>query len=310
MSLSTIDLITVLGPTASGKTQFAVQLALRLDAEIISADSRQVYRGMDLGTGKDINEYTFKGQQVPYHLVDIVDAGYKYNVFEYQNDFLNVYATLKEKSILPILCGGSGMYIEAVLKGYKLVNVPVNEVIRAELELLSLPELTEKLATFKKMHNRTDVDTKKRAIRAIEIAEFTEMNGDIELEYPKLNSLILGINLERELVRNKITSRLKQRLREGMIEEVEALIMDGVPTETLVYYGLEYKYITQFLSKELSYNAMVEKLNIAIHQFSRRQMTWFRKMDREGFNIQWIDGSLPMDEKLGVAMKLVQGFSK
>jgi tRNA dimethylallyltransferase len=165
MSLSTIDLITVLGPTASGKTQFAVQLALRLDAEIISADSRQVYRGMDLGTGKDINEYTFKGQQVPYHLVDIVDAGYKYNVFEYQNDFLNVYATLKEKSILPILCGGSGMYIEAVLKGYKLVNVPVNEVIRAELELLSLPELTEKLATFKKMHNRTDVDTKKRAPR-------------------------------------------------------------------------------------------------------------------------------------------------
>jgi tRNA dimethylallyltransferase len=310
MSLSTIDLITVLGPTASGKTQFAVQLALRLDAEIISADSRQVYRGMDLGTGKDINEYTFKGQQVPYHLVDIVDAGYKYNVFEYQNDFLNVYATLKEKSILPILCGGSGMYIEAVLKGYKLVNVPANEVIRAELELLSLAELTEKLATLKKMHNRTDVDTKKRAIRAIEIAEFTEMNGDIELEYPKPNSLILGINLERELVRNKITSRLKQRLREGMIEEVEALIKDGVPTETLVYYGLEYKYITQFLSKELSYNAMVEKLNIAIHQFSRRQMTWFRKMDREGFNIQWIDGSLPMDEKLGVAMKLVQGFSK
>jgi tRNA dimethylallyltransferase len=310
MSLANIDLITVLGPTASGKTQFAVQLALRLDAEIISADSRQVYRGMDLGTGKDINEYTFKGQQVPYHLVDIVDAGYKYNVFEYQNDFLNVYATLKEKSILPILCGGSGMYIEAVLKGYKLVNVPVNEVIRAELELLSLPELTEKLATFKKMHNRTDVDTKKRAIRAIEIAEFTEMNGDIELEYPKLNSLILGINLERELVRNKITSRLKQRLREGMIEEVEALIKDGVPTETLVYYGLEYKYITQFLSKELSYNAMVEKLNIAIHQFSRRQMTWFRKMEREGFNIQWIDGSLSMDEKVSKALRLIDWFQQ
>jgi tRNA dimethylallyltransferase len=186
----------------------------------------------------------------------------------------------------------------------------VNEVLRAELELLSLPKLAEKLATFKKMHNRTDVDTKKRAIRAIEIAAFTEMNGDIELEYPKLNSLILGINLERELVRNKITRRLKQRLREGMIEEVEALIKDGVPTETLVYYGLEYKYIAQFLSKELSYNAMVEKLNIAIHQFSRRQMTWFRKMEREGFKIHWIDGLLPMDEKVSKVLKLVQEFSK
>ena len=310
MSLSTIDLITVLGPTASGKTQFAVQLALRLGAEIISADSRQVYRGMDLGTGKDINEYVFNDQQVSYHLVDIVDAGYKYNVFEYQNDFLKVYSKLKEKSILPILCGGSGMYIEAVLKGYKLINVPVNEVLRAELDLLSLPELTAKLGTYKKLHNRTDVDTKKRAIRAIEIAAFTEMNGEIELEYPKLNSLILGINLERELVRNKITSRLKQRLREGMIEEVEALIKNGVPTETLVYYGLEYKYIAQFLNKELSYNAMVEKLNIAIHQFSRRQMTWFRKMEREGFNIQWIDGSLSMDEKVSHALRLLQQYSK
>jgi tRNA dimethylallyltransferase len=265
---------------------------------------------MDLGTGKDINEYVFNDQQVSYHLVDIVDAGYKYNVFEYQNDFLKVYSKLKEKSILPILCGGSGMYIEAVLKGYKLINVPVNEVLRAELDLLSLPELTAKLGTYKKLHNRTDVDTKKRAIRAIEIAAFTEMNGEIELEYPKLNSLILGINLERELVRNKITSRLKQRLREGMIEEVEALIKNGVPTETLVYYGLEYKYIAQFLNKELSYNAMVEKLNIAIHQFSRRQMTWFRKMEREGFNIQWIDGSLSMDEKVSHALRLLQQYSK
>ena len=310
MHFSTIDLITVLGPTASGKTQFAVQLALRLGAEIISADSRQVYKGMDLGTGKDINEYTFEGQLVPYHLVDIVDAGYKYNVFEYQNDFLKVYSTLKDRHILPILCGGSGMYIEAVLKGYKLVSVPVNEKLRTGLELLTLPELAEKLATFKKMHNQTDIDTKKRAIRAIEIATYTEMNGEIELEYPELNSLILGINLEREFVRNRITSRLKQRLREGMIEEVETLLKNGVPSETLVYYGLEYKYIAQFLTKELSYNAMVEKLNIAIHQFSRRQMTWFRKMEREGFNIHWIDGSLPMDEKLGQALRLLQQYSK
>ncbi len=305
MESSKIDLITVLGPTATGKTQFAANLCKIIDAEVISADSRQVYRGMDIGTGKDIEDYTVAGFNVAYHLVDIVDAGEKYNVFEYQSDFLQVYNKLKEQNKLPVLCGGSGMYIDAVLKGYKLINVPINQKLRDELESCSLEELSAKLALYKKTHNRTDVDTKKRAVRAIEIAAYYHDNSDIDFAFPTIKPLIFGIKLERQAVKDRITQRLKQRLREGMIDEVEGLLKNGIPPETLIYYGLEYKFITRFLNKELSYNAMVDKLNVAIHQFSKRQMTWFRKMEREGFKINWLDGTLPMDEKIAEAMKII-----
>ena len=310
METSKIDLITILGPTATGKTQFAANLGKLLKAEIISADSRQVYRGMDIGTGKDIVDYTVDGFQVPYNLVDIIDAGEKYNVYEYQSDFLKVYNRLNSSNTLPILCGGSGMYIEAVLKGYKLINVPINEDLRSNLETKSLDELEKMLTAFKNTHNKSDVDTKKRAIRAIEIATFYQDNGNIDFSYPTINSLIIGVKLDRQIVKDRITYRLKQRLKEGMIDEVEKLLKSGISADTLVYYGLEYKFITQFLQKELSYNTMVKKLNIAIHQFSKRQMTWFRKMERNGFNINWIDGNLTIEEKLDLTMDLIQKHSK
>lgn len=305
MNAKSIDLITILGPTATGKTTFAAHLANLLKAEIISADSRQVYRGMDIGTGKDIEDYTVDGKLVPYHLVDIKDAGEKYNVYEYQKDFLESYKEIQNKGALPIVCGGTGMYIEAVLKGYKLISVPVNEELRKSLEAHSLGELTNMLAAFKDLHNKTDVDTKKRAIRAIEIATYYNTNEKIDFSFPTISPLIFGIKMERQLVKDRITERLKQRLREGMIDEVETLIKNGVAKETLIYYGLEYKFICQYLNGEYSYNKMVEKLNIAIHQFSKRQMTWFRKMERNGFNIHWIDGCLPMDKKLSQAMDVI-----
>ncbi len=309
MPLTKINLITILGPTATGKTQFAAHLAKLTNSEIISADSRQVYRGMDIGTGKDLADYVVDGFRVPCHLVDIVDAGEKYNVYEYQSDFLKVNEELQKREVIPVLCGGSGLYIESVLKGYKLINVPVNESLRKELEPYTLPELAARLSTFKKMHNKSDVDTKKRAVRAIEIAMYYQENGEIDYEYPEINPLIFGIQMDRKLVKERITLRLKQRLREGMIDEVEMLLKNGVQEETLIYYGLEYKFICMFLNKELSYNNMVEKLNVAIHQFSKRQMTWFRKMEREGFNIHWIDGTLPMDEKLKYALSVIGNYS-
>lgn len=301
-----IDLITVLGPTATGKTAFAANLAFLLNAEIISADSRQVYRGMDLGTGKDIADYTVNGVAIPYHLVDIADAGDKYNVFAYQNDFLKTYTDIINRQKLPILCGGTGMYIEAVLKGYKLIHVPVNQALRDSLETYDLSQLHAKLARLKPMHNTSDVDTKKRAIRAIEIETYYQENNDMDFSYPKINALLLGIKFERSTIKERITERLKQRLRDGMIDEVQLLLNKGVDAETLLYYGLEYKFITQYLNGEFSYNKMVEKLNIAIHQFSKRQMTWFRKMERSGFKIHWIDGYASMDEKIRAAMEVIQ----
>lgn len=302
------DMITVLGPTATGKTSFATSLARVLDAEIISADSRQVYSNMDIGTGKDIKDYTIDGCKIPYHLVDIVDAGDKYNVFEFQSDFLKVYNKLKNKNVLPILCGGSGMYIESVLKGYKLIDVPVNEILRKQLEDFSLVELEKKLSLFNKLHNKTDIDTKKRAIRAIEIATFYKNNTDIDTDFPTIKTVIFGLKYERSIVKERITMRLKQRLREGMIEEVSDLLKSGISKETLEYYGLEYKFISQFLNKEFSYNHMVEKLNIAIHQFSKRQMTWFRKMERQGFNINWIDGALSTENKVEKALGIIAKY--
>lgn len=300
------ELITILGPTASGKTAFATALAHRMNSEIISADSRQLYRGMDLGTGKDLNEYIVEGEQIPYHLIDIVDAGYKYNVFEYQHDFLEAYTSIKEKGKLPILCGGTGMYLESVLKGYKLLPVPENHELRARLEGKSLEELTTMLQSYKKLHNTTDVDTPKRAIRAIEIEEYYKHTPVEERTFPTINSLIIGIDIDRELRRKKITQRLTQRLDEGMLDEVRNLLKQGIAPEDLIYYGLEYKYLTLHAIGELSFQEMFNQLEIAIHQFAKRQMTWFRGMERRGFTIHWLNASLPTEEKIKKVMDLLQ----
>jgi len=293
-----IDLITILGPTASGKTPLAAALADRLGTEIISGDSRQVYRRMDLGTGKDLVDYTVEGRQVPYHLIDIVEPGYKYNVFEYQRDFLKVYQEITAKNKLPILCGGTGMYIESVLKGYRLLPVPENPELRASLEGKSLEELTGILEGYKKLHNSTDVDTAKRAIRAIEIEEYYKQQPAEYREFPSLKSLIIGVDIDRELRREKITRRLKQRLDEGMVEEVRGLLAEGIDPENLIYYGLEYKFLTQYAIGELTFDEMFHQLEPAIHQFAKRQMTWFRGMERRGFTIHWLDATLPMEEKI------------
>lgn len=292
------NLITILGATASGKTGVATHLAKLLKGEIISADSRQVYRGMDLGTGKDIEEYTIDGHEIPYHLIDIVDAGYEYNVFEYQRDFVKAFEDIQSRNILPIICGGTGMYIEAALKGYKLINVPVNEKLREKLQDKSLEELEEILKTFKSLHNKTDVDTIKRAIRAIEIEEYYNSHPEIDTHYPEINSLIVGVKFDRDSRRRRITERLKSRIDEGMIDEVKNLLDSGLKPEQLVYYGLEYKFLTQHVTGELSKEEMFKALETAIHQFSKRQMTWYRKMERSGFKIHWLDGYLSMDEKM------------
>ncbi len=301
------DLVTILGPTASGKTPLAVALAYRLDAEIISGDSRQVYRRMDLGTGKDLADYVVDGKRIPYHLIDIVEPGYKYNVFEFQRDFLQAYDDIRQRGVLPILCGGTGMYIESILKGYKLLPVPENPELRASLADKSLDELTTILAGYKKLHNSTDVDTVKRAIRAIEIEEYYRQQPVSAREFPAINSLVIGVDIDRDLRRTKITRRLKQRLDEGMVDEVRALLDAGIPAEDLIYYGLEYKYLTLYAVGQLTYDEMFHQLEIAIHQFAKRQMTWFRGMERRGFNIHWIDASLPMEQKVEEIVGLIKG---
>ena len=301
------DLVTILGPTASGKTPLAAALAYRLNAEIISGDSRQVYRRMDLGTGKDLADYVVDGKRIPYHLIDIVEPGYKYNVFEFQRDFLQAYDEIRQRGVLPILCGGTGMYIESVLKGYKLLPVPENPELRASLADKSLDELTTILAGYKKLHNSTDVDTVKRAIRAIEIEEYYRQQPVSAREFPAINSLVIGVDIDRDLRRAKITRRLKQRLDEGMVDEVRALLDAGIPTEDLIYYGLEYKYLTLYAVGQLTYDEMFHQLEIAIHQFAKRQMTWFRGMERRGFNIHWIDASLPMEQKVEEIVGLIKG---
>lgn len=292
------DLITILGPTASGKTPLAAALAYELNSEIISADSRQVYCRMDLGTGKDLADYEINGKQIPYHLIDIVQPGSKYNVFEYQRDFLNAYESIKQKGRIPVLCGGTGLYLESVLKGYRLLPVPENQELRASLSGKSLQELTEILKGYKALHNTTDVDTEKRAIRAIEIEEYYLKNAVGQREFPALNSLIVGVDIDRELRRQKITKRLKQRLDEGMVDEVRQLLEQGVSAENLIYYGLEYKYLTLYVTGQLAFEEMFSQLEIAIHQFAKRQMTWFRGMERRGFIIHWIDAALPLSEKV------------
>lgn len=304
--MSDYDLIAILGPTASGKTQFAAALASRLDTEIISADSRQIYKEMNLGTGKDLADYTVNGKQIPYHLIDIAEPGYKYNVFEYQRDFLKAYETVRLKGKLPIMCGGTGMYLESVLKGYRLLPVPENPELRARLSGKSLDELTEILKQYKTLHNTTDVDTAKRAIRAIEIEEYYAHTPVDERAFPQLNSLIVGIDIDRELRREKITRRLQQRLEEGMVEEVRNLIKKGIKPEDLIYYGLEYKYLTLYVIGELTYEQMFHDLEIAIHQFAKRQMTWFRGMERRGFTIHWMNAQWSMEEKIAFVTQLIE----
>ena len=292
-------MITILGPTASGKTPLAAALAREIGAEIISADSRQVYRRMDIGTGKDLDDYG----DVPYHLIDIAEPGSKYNLFQYQHDFLKAYEDITGRGVMPILCGGTGLYIEAVLKGYQLAPVPENKALRASLEGKSLAELTEMLVELKRkngsnMHNKTDVDSAQRAIRAIEIETFNGENPQQGAEIPPIESVIIGVDIDREERRRKITRRLKQRLETGMVEEVRALLDSGIPAEDLIYYGLEYKFVTEYIIGKTTYDEMFRQLEIAIHQFAKRQMTWFRGMERRGFTIHWIDAMRPMEEKV------------
>lgn len=295
---SIYDLLVVTGPTASGKTALAATIAQRVGGEVISADSRQVYRGMNLGTGKDYDDYLVDGARIPCHLIDIADPGYKYNVFEYQRDFNKVYSNLKKRKIFPIVCGGSGMYADSIITGYKMFEVPPDSGLRFELEKKSLEELKEILLTFKNLHNTTDTDSKKRVIRAIEIAHSTRNIGVYYSKFPKVRALLVGIMFDRDARRKRISERLKQRLENGMVDEVKKLIDKGINTETLIYYGLEYKFITLYLKGKTSYQEMARDLEIAIHQFAKRQMTWFRGMERRGIKINWIDGKLSLEEKV------------
>jgi tRNA dimethylallyltransferase len=296
------DLLLVTGPTASGKTSLAAMLAFRLGAEIISADSRQVYKGMNIGTGKDYDDYIVDGKPIPCHLIDIAEPGYKYNVFEYQRDFKKVYSGLKKRNIFPVVCGGSGMYADSIITGYKMFEVPPDSGLRIELEKKSAEELREILLTFKKLHNVSDLDSKKRLIRAIEIEHSSRIGIKSSSDFPEVKALLVGIMFDRDARRKRISERLKQRLSTGMIEEVKQLIDQGIDIETLIYYGLEYKFITYYLTGRLSYESMVNELEIAIHQFAKRQMTWFRGMERKGIQIHWIDGELPMEEKVKIVM--------
>lgn len=318
------SMITILGPTASGKTSLAAALAARISsldadlsgipakgAEIISADSRQVYRGMDIGTGKDLADYTIHSKQIPYHLIDICEPGTKYNLFEYQQDFYDAYQDIRKRGAFPILCGGTGLYIESVLKGYHLSPVPQNQELRESLAHKSLEELTLilkelKAKTGSNMHNRTDVDTAQRAIRAIEIESYNLEHPMPERELPAVDSLIIGVSIDRDARREKISRRLKQRLDEGMVDEIKGLLDRGIPAENLIYYGLEYKFITEYVIGKTSYDEMYRGLEIAIHQFAKRQMTWFRGMERRGFTIHWVDALQPMEKKVETVLELMR----
>lgn len=302
-------MITILGPTASGKTSLAAALAARIDSEIISADSRQVYRGMTIGTGKDLDDYRQGDRLIPYHLIDICEPGTKYNLFQYQQDFHLIYNNIVARGVRPILCGGTGLYIESVLKGYALSPVPQNQALRDELADKSLAELTEMLEELKRrnhsvMHNRTDVDTAQRAIRAIEIETYNLEHPTDNRTLPPIDSVIIGVDINREERRRKITQRLKQRLEEGMVDEIRQLLDRGIAPENLIYYGLEYKFVTEYVIGKTSYEEMFRQLEIAIHQFAKRQMTWFRGMERRGFTIHWIDALDPMDSKVAQIMDI------
>lgn len=303
MHLQKYYMITILGPTATGKTILAAQLASLLNGEIISADSRQVYRGMDIGTGKDISEYTINNKKIPYHLIDIVDPGYEYNVYEFQHDFLKAFTEIEKRGNIPILCGGTGLYIESILKGYKLINVPLNLNLRDELNIKEDSELITILESFTSLHNTTDTNERERLIRAIEIQTYYKSNPDVDTYFPKIDTKIFGINYDRRVVTMRITERLDERLKNGMIEEVKGLLDSGLEPEQLIFYGLEYKWVTEYLEGKIAYNEMFRRLNTAIHQFSKRQMTWFRKMEKQGIEIIWIDGNLELPQKINFILK-------
>jgi tRNA dimethylallyltransferase len=292
------NLLTILGATATGKTTLAARVAARVGGEIISADSRQIYRGMDIGTGKDLAEYACDGRAIPYHLVDIAEAGYRYNLFEYQRDFVKAWDDCRRRGAFPVLCGGSGLYLESVLKGYRLTPVPENPELRSRLSACTLQELAGILSTYKSLHNTTDTDTIPRAIRGIEIAEYYRTHAPETKTFPEIHSLTVGVLFDREKRRERITERLHARLREGMIEEVQRLLDRSVAASDLIYYGLEYKYLTLYLTGHLRREEMIEQLNTAIHRFAKRQMTWFRKMERAGIPIRWLDGEMPLEEKV------------
>jgi tRNA dimethylallyltransferase len=305
------EMIVILGPTASGKTTLAAALAAEVGGEIISADSRQVYRRMDIGTGKDLDDYVVNGKTIPYHLIDICEPGTKYNLFRYQEDFLDAYRQVTSRGAVPILCGGTGLYIEAVLKGYCLSPVPQNDELRKRLEGKSLDQLTRILQDLKTqngshMHNETDVDTAQRAIRAIEIEEYNLAHPTTRREFPDIHSVVFGVDIDREERRRKITARLRQRLDHGMIEEVKSLLDSGIPADDLIYYGLEYKYVTEYVIGRISYEEMFRLLEIAIHQFAKRQMTWFRGMEKRGVDIHWINVNWPIEEKVRTIKSIVK----
>lgn len=303
MSTSSYNMIVVTGATASGKTALAAEVAYRFEGEVISADSRQVYRGMDIGTGKDYSDYIVNGSHVPFHLIDIADAGSRYNLFEYQQDFLRVYRDITSRGLLPVVCGGSGMYVESIIRGYNLVQVPVNPMLRDELSGKSHNQLKEILSGYGPLHNRSDLDTLKRTIRAIEIADYMKHNMD-GFEWPDIRPLVVAVRYSREERRSRISARLTNRLHEGMIAEVESLLKNGIPPEDLIYYGLEYKYVTLYLTGELTCQEMESRLETEIHRFAKRQMTWFRGMERRGVKIEWIEGALSLEEKADIVTNL------
>ena len=306
MEKRSAELVTILGPTAAGKTAFAAHLAKRIGGEIISADSRQVYRGMNIGTGKDYDDYLVEEEPVPCHLIDVLDAGYEYNVYLFKQDFLRVFTDISDRDRIPVLCGGTGLYIESVLRNYKLLHVPVNEDLRADLGKKDFKELEGILKLYGPLHNQTDTVNRKRIIRAIEIAMYQVSQPGIEADVRDLNAVVLGIDLERNIRRKRITERLHRRLEEGMVKEVEGLLEQGVTPAKMEYYGLEYRYVTRYIRKEITFDEMVKRLNTAIHQFAKRQMTYFRGMERRGINIHWIDGLLPMEERIERAMLICQ----
>jgi tRNA dimethylallyltransferase len=302
---SKYDLITILGPTASGKTQLAAHIAAKVNGEIISGDSRQVYRNMSLGTGKDLGDYIVDNKPIPYHLIDIVDAGYKYNVYEYQKDFFKVYEEITSRGNQPILCGGSGLYLESVIRGYRLIAVPDNLELRKWMKDQSDETLIKMLASYKKLHNQTDTSNRKRLERAVEIEEYYSEHNVDETPFPKINNIIFGVRYSRNNERNRISCRLKQRLKDGMVEEVKTLLESGINPDDLIYYGLEYKFLTLYIQGQISWDEMFNQLNIAIAQFAKRQMTWFRRMERNGIEINWIQGNLPLAEKVNIILNRI-----
>ena len=301
-------MITILGPTASGKTRLAALVASNINGEVISADSRQVYRGMDLGTGKDYADYLVDGKKIPVHLIDIVEPGYEYNVYEYQRDFTLALQEIDSRGKIPVLCGGTGLYLEAVLKGYHLLKVPVNNTLREELTHKTGEELSEYLALLRPLHNVSDTSDRERLVRAIEIQTFYRSNSEMHLQYPEIQSVIFGIHFERQAIRQRITERLQKRLESGMVEEVQQLLATGLPADKIKFYGLEYRFLTQYILGEIDYERMFQLLNTAIHQFAKRQMTWFRRMERSGIKIHWIDGTLQEEEKVQIVMERVNNF--